>query len=157
ARFASYDLATDRFRAAAYHEAPYGEAATRLACDWKHGLVFPIKFTHPTFKTKDFWALDVKAADPFGESAWRDRKKPAGDYPRQVGSPYMTAAVDHDAGLLVVYIPPFDSRSPETWTYDPATNVWKNMQPKTQPQGQPGAGLAYDPFHKVLLLHSGRK
>jgi hypothetical protein len=157
ARFCSYDLATDSFRPAAYHEAPYGEPATRLACDWKHGLVLPIKFTHPNHKTKDFWALDVSSTDPHGESAWVDKTKRDGDYPRQVGSAYTTAAVDQDAGILVVYIPPFDSRPPETWTYDSAANVWKNMQPKVQPQGVAGAGLAYDPFHKVLLLQSGRK
>jgi HEAT repeats/PBS lyase HEAT-like repeat len=157
ARFCSYDLATDRFRDAAYREAPYGEPATRLVCDWKNGLVLPIKFTHPNHKTKDFWALDLKADDPHGQSAWRDKKRPAGDYPRQVGSAYTTAAVDQDAGILVVYVPPFDSRPPETWTYDPAVNVWKNRKPKSQPQAMPGAGLVYDPFQKVLLLQSGRK
>jgi hypothetical protein len=156
ARFASYDLATDRFHPAGYHEAPYGEAATRLACDWKHGLLFPIKLTHPNHKTKDFWALDVKADDPYAAAAWLDLKT-AGDYPRQTGSPYMTAAVDQDAGLLVVYIPPFDNRPPETWTYDPEKKVWKDMQPKVQPQGVPGAGLVYDPFHKLLVLQSGKK
>jgi HEAT repeat protein len=157
ARFCSYDLATDRFRAAAYHEAPYGESATRLACDWKHGLVYPIKFTHPNHKTKDFWALDVKAADAHAEAAWRDLKDPEAAYPRQTGSAYMTAAVDQDAGLLVVYMPPFDTRPAQTWTYDPEKKVWKDMQPKLQPQGVPGAGFTYDPFHKVLLLQSGKK
>src|SRR5262249_12352912 len=156
ARFCSYDLATDRFRPAAYHEAPYGEPATRLACDWKHGLVLPIKFTHPNHKTKDFWTLDVKSAQPHGESAWCDRKNPKGDYPYQTRA-YSIAAVDQDAGLLVLYVPPFDTRPPQTWTYDPTTNVWKDMKPKTQPEGVPGAGLVYDPFHKVLLLQSGRK
>jgi hypothetical protein len=157
ARFSNYDLATDRFRAAPFHEGPYGEATTRLACDWKHGLLFPIKFTHPNHKSKDFWALDTKAADPHAEAAWQNKTNPDGDYPRHAGSAYTTAAVDQDAGLLVLYIPPFDSRPPETWSYDPAANVWKNMQPKLQPHGVPGAGLTYDPFHKVLLLHSGKK
>jgi hypothetical protein len=86
-----------------------------------------------------------------------DKKDPDREYPRQTGSPYTTAAVDQDAGLLVVYIPPFDSRPPQTWTYDPQKNVWKDMQPKVQPQGVAGAGLVYDPFHRVLLLQSGRK
>jgi HEAT repeat protein len=157
ARFAAYDLATDRFRPAAYHEAPYGEPATRLACDWKHGLVLPIKFTHLNYKTKDFWSLDTKAADPFADTAWKNRTNPDGDYPRQTGSTYTTAAVDQDAGLLVVYVPPFESRPAETWTWDPEKNVWKDMRPREQPQGVAGAGLAYDPFHKVLLLQSGRK
>src|SRR5439155_16592419 len=112
ARFCSYDLATDRFAPAAYHEAPYGEPATRLACDWKHGLLFPIKFTHPNHKTKDFWALDVRAENPHGEAAWKKLTDPDGDYPRHAGSAYTTAAVDQDAGLLVLYIPPFDSRPP---------------------------------------------
>jgi HEAT repeat protein len=157
ARFCSYDLAADRFRPAAYHEAPYGEPATRLVCDWKHGLVLPVKFTHPNHKTKDFWALDTRAADPHGETAWLKLKTAEGDYPRQTGSAYTTAAVDQDAGLLVVYIPPFGDRPPETWTYDPEKKVWKDMRPKAQPQGVAGAGLAYDPFHKVLVLQSGRK
>src|SRR5262249_32937585 len=140
ARFASYDLATDRFRPAAYYEAPYGEPATRLVCDWPHGLVLPIKFTHPNHKTKDFWALDTRATDPHGEAAWSDRKTPDGDYPRQPGAAYTTAGVDQDAGLLVVYIPPLDSRPAQTWTYDPEKNVWKDVEPKVQPQGIPGAG-----------------
>src|SRR5262249_42877962 len=33
----------------------------------------------------------------------------------------------------------------------------KNMQSKTQPAGVPGGGLVYDPFHKVLLVQSGKK
>jgi HEAT repeat protein len=155
ARFASYDLATDRFRPAAYREAPYGEPANRCVCDWKHGLVFPIKLTHVNHKTKDFWALDVRAADPHGESAWKKLTNPAGAYPRF--SSYQTAGVDQDAGLLVLYVPPFDSRPAQTWTYDPERKLWKDMQPRVQPQGQPGAGLVYDPFHKVMLLQSGRK
>jgi HEAT repeat protein len=154
-RFCSYDLATDRFHPASYHEAPYGEPAKRLVCDWKHGLVMPIKLTHINHKTKDFWALDVRAADPYGEPAWRNQTKPEGDYPRFTS--YQTAAVDQDAGLLVVYLPPFDSRPSQTWTYDPAMNVWKDMQPKVQPLGVPGAGLVYDPFNKLLLLQSGRR
>ena len=158
ARFAAYDLATDRFRAAAYHEAPYGEPATRLACAWKSGLVLPIKFTHPNHKTKDFWALDVKVADPFADAAWKNLTNADSDYPRNYpGSAYTIAAVDQDAGLLVVYLPPFDTRPAETWSYDPAKNVWKEMKPKVQPPGVPGAGLVYDPFHKVLLFQSGKK
>jgi hypothetical protein len=31
------------------------------------------------------------------------------------------------------------------------------MMPKEQPQGQSGAGFVYDPFHKRLLLQSGKK
>ncbi|HJZ58086.1 MAG TPA: HEAT repeat domain-containing protein, partial [Gemmataceae bacterium] len=155
ARFAAYNLATDRFRAVAYHEAPYGEPATRLVCDWKHGLVFPVKLTHVNHKTKDFWAMDVRAEDVLGEPVWKNLTNPDGDYPRFAS--YQTAAVDQDAGLLVVYIPPFETRPPQTWVYDPEKNLWKDMQPPVQPEGVPGAGLVYDPFHKVLLLHSGRK
>ncbi len=157
ARFCSYDLATDRFRAAPFHEAPYGEATTRVACDWKHGLLFPIKFTHPNHKTKDFWALDVRAENPHADSAWKKLTNPDDDYPRHAGSAYTTAAVDQDAGLLVVYIPPFENRPPQTWSYDPEKNKWKDMQPAVQPEGVPGAGLVYDPFTKVLVLHSGKK
>ncbi len=157
AKFCSYDLATDRFRAAAFHEAPYGEVTTRLACDWKHGLLFPIKFTHPTFKTKDFWALDLRSENPHGDSAWKKLTKPDGEYPRHTGMAHTTAAVDQDAGLLVLYIPPFENRPPQTWVYDPTKNTWKDMQPEVQPQGVSGAGLVYDPFQKVLLLHSGKK
>src|SRR5262249_20056197 len=154
-RFCSYDLATDVFRPAAYHEAPYGEPANRLVCDWKHGLVPPIKLTHVNHKTKDFWTLDVRAAEPHAEGAWKNVTDPEGDYPRFTS--YQTAAVDEDAGLLVVYLPPFDSRPAQTWVYDPAKNAWKDMQPERQPQGVPGAGLVYDPFGKVLLLQSGKK
>ncbi len=157
AKFCSYDLATDRFRAAAFHEAPYGEVTTRLACDWKHGLLFPIKFTHPTFKTKDFWALDLRSENPHGDSAWKKLTNPDGDYPRHAGMAHTTAAVDQDAGLLVLYVPPFENRPPQTWVYDPTKNTWKDMQPEVQPQGVSGAGLVYDPFAKVLLLHSGKK
>jgi HEAT repeat protein len=157
AKFCSYDLATDRFRAAPFHEAPYGEATTRLACDWKHGLLFPIKFTHPNHKTKDFWALDVRAENPHAEAAWKKLTNPDGDYPRHAGSAYTTAAVDQDAGRLVLFIPPFESRPAQTWVYDPTKNVWKDMEPAVQPPGVPGAGLVYDPFAKVLLLHSGKK
>jgi HEAT repeat protein len=156
ARFCSYDLATDRFRAAAFHDAP-GEVTTRIACDWKRGLLFPIKFTHPNFKTKDFWAMDVRAENPHAEAAWKKLTNPDGDYPRTPGIPYTVAAVDQDTGLLVLYIPPFDSRPPQTWTYNPETNKWKDMEPKVQPHGVHGAGLVYDPFAKVLILHSGKK
>jgi hypothetical protein len=155
ARFSSYDLATDMFRPAAYHEAPYGEAATRLVCDWKHGLVMPIKLTHINHKTKDFWALNVRADNPHADAAWKNLTDPDGDYPRWAY--YQTAAVDQDAGLLVVYVPPLDSRPPQTWTYDPEKNIWKDMQPEGQPRAVPGGGLVYEPFAKVLLLHSGKK
>src|SRR6185436_7288428 len=94
AKFSSYDLATDRFRAAKLHEAPYGESTTRFACDWKHGLVFPIKFTHPNHKTKDFFALDVRAENPHGEGAWKKLTNPDGESPRHAGAAYTTAGVD---------------------------------------------------------------
>ncbi|MSQ96861.1 MAG: HEAT repeat domain-containing protein [Gemmataceae bacterium] len=142
-RFCNYDLATDRFRAA-----PKATYATRYAFDWKNGLLLPVKFTHPNHKTKDFWAYDVK------NNAWLD-KKTAGDYPRD--QDHTTAAVDQDTGLLVLYVAPHPDRPVETWTYDPARNVWKNMQPKVQPEGVPGGGFVYDPFHKLLFLQSGKK
>lgn len=154
ARFCSYDLATDRFRAAPYHEATYGEPAQRIVYDWKHGLLIPVKFS-PFMNERPFWALDTKSADLYSDAAWLDKKNPDGDYPRD--SAYPTAAVDQDAGILVLYKPPFDSRPAETWTYNPAANQWKNMQPKLQPEGVRGGGFAYDPFHKVLLLQSGKK
>jgi HEAT repeat protein len=157
ARFCSYDLATDRFRPAAYREAIYGEPATRLVCDWERGLLYPIKFQHPNHKTKDFWALDLTADNPLGEAAWRDLKDPDGPYPWQPHAHYTTAAVDQDAHLLVVYVPAFDTRSAQTWVYDPDKKIWKDMQPKVQPEGVVGGGLVYDPFHKVLLYQSGRK
>lgn len=142
-RFCNYDLATDRFRAA-----PKATYATRYAFDWKNGLLLPVKFTHINHKTKDFWAFDVKS------NTWLD-KKTAGDYPRD--QDHTTAAVDQDSGLLVLYVAPHPERPAETWTYDPARNVWKNMQPKVQPEGVPGGGFVYDPFHKLLLLQSGKK
>jgi hypothetical protein len=142
-RFCNYDLATDRFRAA-----PRATYATRYAFDWKNGLLLPVKFTHINHKTKDFWAFDVR------NHTWLD-KKTAGDYPRD--QDHTTAAVDQDTGLLVLYVAPHPDRPAETWTYDPAQNLWKNMQPRTQPAGVPGGGFAYDPFHKLLLLQSGKK
>jgi hypothetical protein len=154
ANFSSYDLSTDRFRAAPYHESTYGEPAQRLAYDWKHGLTIPVKFS-PFQNERPFWVCDTKSADPYTEGAWHDKKNPEGDYPRD-GS-YPTAAVDQDAGLLVLYKPPFESRPPETWTYDPTKNLWKNMQPKEQPHGVRGSGFAYDPFHKLPVLQSGKK
>lgn len=154
-RFCSYDLATDRFRPAPFHQAPYGEATNRFAFDWKNGLLYPVKFQHVNHKTKDWWALDTRSANPYAEGAWLNKTNPPGDYPRHTG--YTTATVDQNTGLLVVYVPAFDSRPPETWTYDPAKNLWKNMEPKEQPRGQAGAGLAYDPFHKLIVLQSGKK
>ncbi len=142
-RFCSYDLATDRFRAV-----PKATYATRYAFDWKNGLLLPVKFTHINHKTKDFWAFDVKT------NTWLD-KKTAGDYPRD--QDHTTAAVDQDTGLLVLYVTPRPDRPAETWTYDAARNLWKNMHPKTQPAGVPGGGFVYDPFHKLLLLQSGKK
>jgi HEAT repeat protein len=142
-RFCSYDLATDRFRAA-----PKATYATRYAFDWKTGLLLPVKFTHINHKTKDFWAFDVKS------NKWLDRKT-AGDYPRD--QDHTTAAVDQDSGLLILYVAPHPERPAETWTYNPAGNVWKNMQPKVQPAGVPGGGLVFDPFHKLLVLQSGTK
>lgn len=91
-RFGSYDLATDRFRAA-----PKATYATRYAFDWKNGLLLPVKFTHINHITKDFWAFDVKT------NTWLD-KKTAGDYPRD--QDHTTAAVDQDTGLLVLYVAP---------------------------------------------------
>lgn len=153
-RFCSYDLATDRFRPAPLRQAPYGEPATRYAYDAKHGLLYPVKFQHANHRTRDWWALDTRSADPYADAAWLDKTNPTGDYPRHTG--YTTAAVDQAAGLLVVYVPPFDSRPPETWTYDPVKNAWHNREPKVQPAAQAGAGFAYDPFHKVLVLQGGK-
>ena len=65
--------------------------------------------------------------------------------------------MDQDTGLLVLYVAPQEDKAPETWTYDPSSNHWKNMQPKVQPPGVAGAGFVYDPFHKILLLQSGKK
>jgi len=152
ARFCAYDLATDRFRPVAFREAPYGERATRLACDWKTGLVMPVKLTHPVFKTKDFPTLDVRAG-----LVWRERTKPAGPYPRHDGASYTMAAVDQGSGLLVLYVPPIGGRPPRTWTYDPAKDEWKDREPKVQPHAVPGGGLVYDPYHKLLVLQGGKK
>lgn len=142
-RFCNYDLASDRFRAA-----PRATYATRYAFDWNNGLLLPVKFTHVNHKTRDFWSFDVK------NNAWLD-KKTAGDYPRD--QDHTTAAVDLDTGLLVLYVAPHPDRPAETWTFDPARNVWKNMHPRVQPAGVAGGGFVYDPFHKLLLLQSGRK
>ncbi len=142
-RFCSYDLASDRFRAA-----PRATYATRYAFDWKNGLLLPVKFTHPNHKTKDFWAFDVRY------QTWLDQKT-AGDYPRD--QDHTTAAVEQASGLLVLYVAPHPDRPAETWTYDPSRSLWKNMQPKVQPEGVPGGGFVYDPFHKLLLLQTGKQ
>jgi hypothetical protein len=142
-RFCSYDLATDRFRAA-----PRPTYATRYAFDWTNGLLLPVKFTHVNHKTRDFWAFDVR------NQTWLDQKT-AGAYPRD--QDHTTAAVDHASGLLVLYVAPHPDRPAETWTYDPSRSLWKNMQPKVQPEGVPGGGFVYDPFHQLLLLQSGIK
>jgi hypothetical protein len=125
-----------------------------MVYDWKHGLLMPVKFS-PFKGETPFWACDTRSSAPDGGVTWLDKKGPRGGYPRY--SSYPTAAVDQAAGRLVMYVPPFDSRPPQTWAYDPTANVWKDMQPKGQPRGVLGAGLAYDPFHQVLLLQSGRK
>jgi len=154
-RFCSYDLAADRFRPASLRQATYGEPAKRYAFDWKNGLMYPVKFQHAEYKTRDWWALDTRTADPYTDDAWLNKTNPTGDYPRHTG--YTTAAVDQEAGLLVAAVPGFDSRPAETWTYDPVKNVWQNREPKVQPQAQAGAGFAYEPFQKLLVLQSGRK
>ncbi|KKL05804.1 hypothetical protein LCGC14_2602370, partial [marine sediment metagenome] len=155
----SYDLATDRFRAAAR-----GVNCRRYAYDWKHGLLMPVKFTHPVYKTKDWQVLDTRAADPYAASAWRKKTNQAGAYPFSAAVGDTTAAVDQDSGLTVLFVPAHtDKRTKkelpaETWTYDPVGNVWKNMQPKHQPPPRVwGSGFVYDPFNKVLILQAGKK
>lgn len=151
-RLCSYDLATDRFRAAAYFDKIYGGPSMRYAYDWKNGLLIPVKFS-PFPNEKPFWVIDTKS-DPYADAAWLD-KKTTGDYPRDTS--HQTAAVDQGTGLLVLYVAPRNDKPPETWIYDSSANVWKNVSPKVQPHGVAGAGFAYDPFHKVLLLQSGKK
>jgi HEAT repeat protein len=151
-RLASYDLATDRFQAAAYTERVYGEPSKRYAYDWQRGLLIPVKFS-PFPEEKPFWVLNTRATDPYGGDAWLN-KMTRDDYPRDPS--YATAAVDQDAGLLVLYVPPRDKRPVQTWTYEAAANTWKNVSPSLQPEAQAGAGFVYDPFHKRLLLQSGR-
>lgn len=151
-RLTSYDLATDRFEPAPYFRKVYGEPSKRYAYDWKNGLLILVTFS-PFPNEKPFWVVDTRTS-PYDPAGWLDRTT-KGDYPREQG--YPTAAVDQASGLLVLYIPPRGEKGAETWTCDPATGVWKNMGPKTQPQGVPGGGLVYDPFRKVLLLQSGKK
>jgi hypothetical protein len=152
-RLCSYDLATDRFRSAPYLDKTYGGPSTRYAYDWKNGLLIPVKFS-PFPNEKPFFVIDTKSANPYEDAAWLN-KKTTGDYPRDQA--YQTAAVDQDTGLLVLYVAPRGDKPAETWTYDPGRNAWKNESPKVQPAGVPGAGFAYDPFNKVLLLQSGKK
>ena len=152
-RLCSYDLATDRFRAAAYLDRTYGEPSKRYAYDWQRGLLIPVKFS-PFKEEKPFWVIDTKSSDPYAASAWLDRKT-TGDYPRDAG--YQTAAFDQRSGLLVLYVAPRDGKPAETWTYDPASNTWQNKQPPVQPAGVHGAGFVYEPFQKVLLLQSGKR
>ncbi len=158
-RFCSYDLATDRFRPAEYLETTYGEAANRFAYDWKDGLLFPVKFSRFP-EEKPFWAFDTRDADPWSTladhagTAWKNLKS-SGPYPREGG--YACAAVDQESGILVLYVPPsaLTKGKPQTWTYDPRANEWKEMQPADSPRAVAGGGFAYDPFHKLLILQSG--
>ncbi|MEX0715299.1 MAG: HEAT repeat domain-containing protein [Planctomycetaceae bacterium] len=157
--FSSYDLATDRFRSAPYLESYYGGPPKRFAYDWKNGLLLPVKFS-PFENEKPFWAVDTRT-DPYDRGAWIDMTT-EGDYPRFGG--YETAAVDQHTGIAVVYIPPGrDSESREnrtesqTWTFDPRNGRWKNMRPAKAPAGVAGAGFEYDPFHKALILQSGKR
>jgi hypothetical protein len=156
--FASYDLATDRFRGAPYLENYYGGPPNRFAYDWKHGLLYPVKFS-PFKNEKFFWAVNTRDRDPYTRAAWMD-KTTKGDYPRMLG--YTVAAVDQHSGLLVVYLPVGKRRDdtrdePETWTFNPVTGRWRNMKPDRQPRAYHGAGFDYDPFHKVLILQGGKK
>jgi hypothetical protein len=158
--FCSYDLATDEFRPADYREVVYGEPPKRFVYDRRGGLLIPVKFS-PFPDERPFWALDTRAADPWSdpEAAWQDRTSAADQpYPR-LESGYACAAVDQDAGLLVMYVPPsaLTKGKPQTWVYDPRTGAWTDARPAEQPRGVSGGGFAYDPFHRVLLLQSGRK
>ncbi|MHC4916160.1 MAG: HEAT repeat domain-containing protein, partial [Planctomycetota bacterium] len=159
-RFCSYDFATDRFRPAHYRCPGGDDQTTRYAYDWKNGLMMPVRFN----VYKQWYTFNTRAADPYGPAAWTTRTNKAGPYPTGGATyTYTNAAVHQKSGLLVVHVPPRTDRrtkqahGPETWTYDPTRNAWKNMQPKEQPGGREGGGMVYDPFSKVMPLHGGRK
>jgi len=41
------------------------------------------------------------------------------------------------------------------WTYDLATNTWRNMRPCPGPFPHPLRGAAWDPHHQVTVIHGG--
>ena len=60
-------------------------------------------------------------------------------------------AYDAARGLHVLFGSQF-SNDPHTWTYDVATNVWRDMQPATMPPtDRNDAVLTYDPVSRVVL------
>lgn len=156
----SYDLATDLFQSAA--RAPN---CGRYAYDWKHGLLLPIAFTHPNHRTKNWQALDTRHPNPYGPDAWKDLTDQDAPYPFSSTARYTIGEVHQHAGTLVVFVPVHndprtreEEQPPQTWTWNPQTNRWKNMEPEVQPRpGVWGAGFVYDPFTRKLILHSGRK
>ncbi len=156
---ATYDLATDRFEHA---ERPVN--CGRYVYDWANGLMIPVTFTHRNHITKDWRVLNTRAADPRSADAWLNKTNPDGEYPFIASHRYTTAEVHQATGTLVLYVPQYTDQyakkqvGPETWTWDPKTNTWKNMQPKVQPSaGVWGSGFVYDPFTQKLILHAGRK
>ena len=156
----SYDFATDIFRSAA--RAPNTGC---YAYDWKNGLMLPVTFTHPNHVTKNWTVFDTRSPDPYSAAAWKNKTDQKAPYPFQSTGRYTTGAVDQAAGILVVYVPVHrDPKTrkggvpPETWTWNPRTNKWKNMKPAAQPQaGVWGSGFVYDPFSKKLILHAGKR
>ena len=158
-RIATYDLATDRFQ-----EAARPVNCGRYVYDWRNGLMIPVTFTHRNHRTKDWWVLDTRAPDPRARAAWRNKTNQEGDYPFISSHRYTTAAVHQPTGTLVVYVPQHMDRhrqeqvGPETWTWDPRANIWRNMEPDVQPNaGVWGSGFVYDPFAQTLILHAGRR
>lgn len=156
---ATYDLATDRFEHA---DRPVN--CGRFVYDWLNGLMIPVTFTHRNHVTKDWRVLNTRAAAPRSADAWQVKTDPDGEYPFIASHRYTTAEVHQATGTLVLFVPQYTDQyakkqvGPETWTWDPKTNLWKNMQPRQQPPaGVWGSGFVYDPFTQMLLLHAGRK
>ncbi|MFC1479530.1 HEAT repeat domain-containing protein [Planctomycetota bacterium] len=156
----SYDFATDIFRSS-----PRAPNCGCYAYDWKNGLMMPVAFTHPNHITKNWWVLDTRSPDPYSIAAWKNKTDQKAVYPFSSTGRYTIGAVDQETGILVVFVPVHNdpkTRKPglpsETWTWNPRTNKWKNMNPAKQPQpGVWGCGFVYDPFSKKLILHAGKK
>jgi hypothetical protein len=156
----SYDFATDVFKSS-----PRAPNCGCYAYDWKNGLMMPVRFTHPNHVTKDWWVLDTRSPDPHAMAAWKNKTDQKAVYPFHSTGRYTIGAVDQKSGTLVVFVPVHrhpktrkPGQPPQTWTWDPTTNRWKDMKPASQPQpGVWGGGFVYDPFSKKLILHAGRK
>ena len=144
---ASYDLATDRFRPAAYREAPYGEPANavRLRLEERAAVPGQVLARSPTRSRSGRWTRGrpTRAAGSAGvEGPQGGRRLPA-DRPAT-----RCAAVDQDAGPAGAVRPAVGRHAepPQTWAYDPAEQrAGRTCEPAVQPRGVAGRRVRLRP------------